>query len=127
MNVNDVGTVLWRVMSLPATLLHELTHFLLALPWADQSAIIVDDQGICHGVDWTDDAPRWAIILASLGPTFLGALVGIIGLWRLATVPPGGSREWLIAGALAAYWSIYVAPSGDDLDIHETSEEKTDG
>jgi len=118
-----LGHSWWRLVSLPPTMLHELTHFLLSLPWAEGSAIICDDEGVVHGVNWTDDAPRWGIVLASLGPTFLGALVGIIGLWRLATVPPGGSREWLIAGTLAAYWSIYVAPSDDDLDIHNPGED----
>jgi len=123
--LQSAGVVAWRLASLPATLAHELTHLLLGLPWAEQSAIIVDDQGICHGVDWSDETPQWAVVLSSLGPTLLGSLVGLIGLWRVLTVPPGSSRAWLLSAALAAYWVIYVMPSGDDLDIYDT--EQTNG
>lgn len=117
-NIQRLGHVWWRLLSLPATMAHELTHMLLAVPWAEESAIIVDDVGVVHAVNWTDDAPRWGIILSSLGPTFLGALVGFVGLWQLLTSTPSGPNDWLIAGALAAWWVIYATPSGDDLDIY---------
>jgi len=104
-------------------MLHELTHFLLALPWAEESAIIADQQGLAHGVTWTDDAPTWAIVLASLGPTFLGALVGVVGLFRLVTQPPATMNQWLLSAAIAGYWVIYASPSGEDLDIYDNNSE----
>lgn len=109
---------LWRLTSLPPMLAHELTHFLLALPWAEQSAIVVDDSGPFHGVDWTDDAPRAAIVLSSLGPTFVGTIAGGIGLWHLWHSPPSSARQWVLVGVSAIWWSIYAAPSPADADIH---------
>jgi hypothetical protein len=118
-HLTTIATVCWQLMSLPASMLHELTHFVLAQPWAEQSAIIWDDQGLVHGVDWQPETPRWAIVLASLGPTILGSLVGLVGLWRLLTAPPATLNEWLIAGAIAGWWTIYASPSPDDLDIYQ--------
>lgn len=116
---------LWRLASWPATLLHELTHMLLALPWAEESAIIVDGD-VGHYVNWSPTAPQWAILLASLGPTLLGSLVGVVGLYQLVTSPPGTVAEWLLAGAIAGWWTIYAAPSGDDLDLHEPDQNPGD-
>jgi hypothetical protein len=47
----------------------------------------------------------------------LGAIVGLVGLVQLATAPPAGLNEWALAGAIAAFWTIYVAPSADDRDV----------
>jgi hypothetical protein len=113
-----LATLAWRLASWPATLLHELTHLLLALPWTEESAIIVDDAGVAHYCTWRDDAPTLGIVLASLGPTILGSVVGLIGLIQLVTAPPGTLNDWLIAGAIAGWWVIYAAPSSDDLDIN---------
>jgi hypothetical protein len=113
-------TILERVASAaswPATLLHELTHFLLALPWADENAIIRDEGGVAHYCSWGEDVSAWSVWLVSLGPTLLGSVVGVIGLWRLVSAPPGTAGEALVAAAIAGYWIIYVVPSGDDLDI----------
>jgi len=114
-----VAHAIWRVVSLPAMLAHELTHLLLSLPWATESAIVIDDLGAAHLVDWEPGTPRWAIVLASLGPTLLGSAVGLVGLWQLLQSPPGNLNQWLLAGAIAGWWTIYAAPSGTDLDIHQ--------
>lgn len=121
--IRALPQVAWRVASFPATLLHELTHYLLALPWSDESVVVIGEGGdALHAVDYRDDVPAWAPIVASLGPTMLGSLVGVIGLYRLLNSPPGGLNEWLLVGGLTAWWVIYVAPSGDDLDFHKTGE-----
>jgi len=108
----------WSVASMPATLAHEATHWLVSLPWASQSAVIHDDCGFVHGVEWGEQAPTWAIVFTSLAPTLLGSLVGLIGLLRLLTAPPGSTRVWFVTGAIAGWWVIYVMPSSDDLDFY---------
>jgi hypothetical protein len=127
MTIHTISAGLWRLASWPATLLHELTHMLLALPWAEESAIIVDDVGVAHHVNWRQDTPMWAIVLASLGPTMLGSVVGLVGLIQLVTTPPGTVTEWLLAGAIAGWWTIYAAPSGDDLNIHRPDDRSNQG
>lgn len=117
-HIQTTAATLARAISWPATLAHELTHMLVALPWAVESAIIVDERGPAHYVRWDDDTPAWAVWLASLAPTLLGSAVGLIGLLRLLTAPPATLNTWLLAGAIAGYWTIYVAPSHDDRDIN---------
>jgi hypothetical protein len=102
---------------MPATLAHELTHWLVSLPWAEQSGVCYTPAGFDHVAEWGDDVPTWAIILTSIAPTLLGSLVGLIGLWRLFNAPPGSTRAWLVTGSIAGWWVIYVAPSADDLDF----------
>jgi len=119
--IRNTCTRVSRIVSWPATLLHELTHMLLAVPWAAESAIIVDEDGPACYVTWATSAPRWGIVLASLGPTLLGAIVGVLGLWQLATSPPGSLNQLLLSAGIAAYWVIYVAPSEDDLAIPDAA------
>lgn len=125
MSVRQRATLLmavcWRLASLPPTLAHELTHMLLSVPWADETAIAWHEHGVSNFVAWSEDAPQWAVVLASLGPTFLGALVGIGGLWQIVAAPPSSGTDMLITGALAAWWVIYAAPSPDDMDIYQTN------
>jgi len=109
----------WRVASLPATLAHELTHMLLSVPWADETAVAWHRDGVACFTAWSDEAPQWAIVLSSLGPTLIGSIAGIGGLWQLFTAPPETSSGLLTTAAIAAWWVIYVTPSGDDLDIYD--------
>lgn len=110
----------WRLASFPATLAHEVLHMIASLPWADRGGIVFGDGPPECRVVWQDDAPDWGLILASLAPTFVGAGVGIVGLWLLVTHRPNSAREWLLAAAAAAEWVIFVAPSGDDLETAQT-------
>jgi hypothetical protein len=118
--ISHYASRVWLAISLPTTMLHELTHWLVGLPWADESAIFyeTDGYGFGHGVNWGDDVPTWAPIVTSLAPTLLGALVGLIGLWRLFVAPPDGFTELATAAIASLYWGIYCLPQGDDLDIY---------
>jgi hypothetical protein len=109
---------------MPATLAHEVTHWVVSLPWSEQSAVIHDETGFVHGVEWRDETAAWVVILTSLAPTILGSAVGLVGLYRLFTVPPGNTRQWLITAAIAGWWVIYVCPSDDDLDFALTTEDE---
>ena len=67
------GTLTTRLSGLitaPPTIAHELTHGVLALPWARQLVFVFepDTASASVGVDWVDDAPTWAIVLAHFGP-----------------------------------------------------------
>jgi hypothetical protein len=115
----------WTAVSTPAMVLHELTHALVAQPWAERSAVVFDGASAAVHIEWSDDPPAWGVTLAHLAPTLLGTLVGLIGLVQLATSPPTGLNQWLVAGAIAAYWTIYVAPSGDDRTVR-TDEQHAD-
>jgi hypothetical protein len=102
------------------TLLHELTHMLISLPWAERVTISVrvrsaDAQA---GVDWrkgADEVPGWGIWLAAYGPALIG---GLVGIWGVARLVGGGvpqePRTLLLSGVLAVWWAVYTLPSGDD-------------
>jgi hypothetical protein len=111
---------IWLIVSFPTTLLHELTHWLTGLPWADESAIFYEN-GFGHVTNWGDDVPAWAPVVTSLAPTLLGALVGVIGLWQLFASPPSDFESLATAAIASLYWGIFTLPQGDDLDIYQRS------
>jgi hypothetical protein len=100
---------------------------LLAAPWANETAVAWHRDGVACFTDWEDNAPQWAIALASLGPTLIGAIVGIGGLWQLFTAPPNAGSDLAITGAIAGWWVIYAMPSADDLDIYDNRDTNNDG
>lgn len=117
--IRSLTTACWSIASLPATLAHEVTHWLvsLSMPWSEQSAVIHDGSGFVHGVEWGEETPLWAIVLTSIAPTLLGSVVGCVGLYRLFLAPPGTTRAWFVSAAIAGWWVIYACPSADDLDF----------
>lgn len=116
---------LLALLTLPPTLLHEATHAVLAAPWASQLALVVDPVGVdaAVGIDWRPDVPTPAIVLAHYGPTVIGGLVGVAGaFWLAVAAQPASARAWLLAGTLAVWWAIYMAPSPSDRDLSPTHE-----
>lgn len=113
--VTHFARSVWLLVSLPTTLLHELTHWAAGLRWATESAVFYENGEIGHVVNWSDDVPDWAPIVTSLAPTLLGALIGLIGLWRLVTVQPETFEQLATAAIASIYWGIYCLPQGDDL------------
>ena len=114
-----VSTAIQAIAS-PGVFVHELCHFVASLPWADQAAIVVgaSEQATAEHV-WKprDDAPRWALIFVGVAPSLLGAIVGLLGLWQLHTAPPESATGLLTALVAAAYWSLVVIPSAEDLTL----------
>jgi hypothetical protein len=116
-------------VTLPPTLAHEATHGVIAAPWADELALVVDPAGVdaALGVDWKDDVPAWALVLSAYGPLVVGALVGVAGIVRLAAggVPREPTRL-VVLGVLAIWWSIYSWPSSDDRDTANMTQNTTE-
>lgn len=104
-------TRVWSVASLPAAILHELAHAVVALPFADAVSVefAADGRATCH-VDWSDP-PDWGLLLTAYAPLWLGASVAVAGGWAWLTGAwsPETTREWLLSAALAGYWVIFVA------------------
>jgi hypothetical protein len=125
MMLRTLTAACWAVASMPATLAHEVTHWLVSLPWSEQSAVIHDGSGFVHGVEWSDETPAWAVVLTSIAPTILGSVVGCVGLYRLLTAPPPTTRAWLVSASIAGWWVIYVCPSADDLDFSRSTADDT--
>jgi len=113
---------LWRLGSLPPTVAHEATHWLLARPVARE--VRLRWRGRRHpsvAAAWRRDAPRVGIVLASIGPTILGTAMGLIALsWTLLDAGsvsgalPSTTRQWLLTSVVAVWWGIYSWPSAGD-------------
>jgi hypothetical protein len=101
----------------PSTVAHEMTHLIVSLPWAVETALLIDDAGPRHVVRYGEETPRWAVWLTSLAPALLGTIVAIGGAWLLLTAPPESGTGWLLAAALAWAWVVFMSPSTSDLDI----------
>ena len=125
MRLKNLSNSLVAAASLPAALLHELSHALVALPWADAVAVQFDGSGgaACE-VSW-EDPPDYAVLLAAYAPLWLGTVVGAIGLWSFVTGPqPQSLNDWLLSGALAGYWVVYVAHDPRDRGETDTNTEE---
>jgi len=98
--------------SLPAALAHELSHALVALPWAEEVSVSFDGEGgaQCHVV-WRDDGPpEYASLMAAYAPLWIGMPVGVLGLWALATGSlPQTLQDWLVPSVAAGYWVVFIA------------------
>jgi len=98
--------------SLPAALAHELSHALVALPWAEEVSVSFDGEGAaqCHVV-WRDDGPpEYASLMAAYAPLWIGGLLGAAMFGALLTGPlPETLVEWLIVSTAGAYWTVFIA------------------
>lgn len=93
----------------PALLLHELTHYVFSLPWADELSIEIrlGPESAVYA-SWRNDAPLWGIALAHLAPTVVGVLSVPI---MFTGVPEFGPFAMLL---LIANWVVFIWPSKDD-------------
>jgi uncharacterized membrane protein YfcA len=64
---------------------------------------------------------RWQLALVSVAPSLLGAVAGVLGLWRLQTAPPQSAGGLVMACLLAAYWVMIIIPSAEDLELPENN------
>ena len=103
-------------MIVPALPLHELTHAIVAQPWADQ--VDIDWHDPVTTMRWVD-APPQAVILAHIAPLMIGCLIGATGLLLLAQgfVPDLSLITW---AWIAGNWINYTALSARDLSIFRT-------
>lgn len=111
-----------RAARVPVEFLHECTHVLWAVPWADQWEIVVgpaeSDLSMHTVVDFDDDAPEWAIAASHLAPFvtgLLGALVAGVLMLQGDVEGPVTSWDLLVWSALAMAWVMYTRPSAGDL------------
>lgn len=107
------------LLALPAWMLHEVTHAIVALPWARRVAITfdVEDQHPRARIQWQDDetAPK---AVSAMAPFIIGSssMLGLLALWLLKGRPMSGSIEVFAAGTVALmWWIIYTTPSAQDL------------
>jgi len=118
-----------QIIASPGVFAHEFCHFIASLPWADEAAIVVGESQTATAEHvWmpSDDAPRWALIFVAAAPSLLGAVTGVLGLWRLHTAPPESATTLLIAFVAAAYWSLVIIPSVEDLELPDTQDDSTE-
>jgi hypothetical protein len=109
----------------PGVFIHEMCHFLASLPVADQAAIVVGESEHATAEHvWAprDDVSRWQLALVGVAPSLLGAVAGLLGLWRLQTAPPQTAGGLMMACVLAAYWVMIIIPSAEDLELPDIND-----
>jgi len=106
------------LLTLPGFLLHELTHAVVAAPWARRVAVSLDLRtGHPRArIDWRcDDPPKAA---SAIAPFAIGmaAMVGFFLLWVSAGMPmTSGVQQFAAVVVGIMQWIIYTTPSGEDL------------
>lgn len=114
----------WSLLTLPPTILHELTHAAIAAPWADETWVLLDAQDIraVCGIEW-GDVPDWVIVGAHYGPLVIGtALGGVAVALAILGHYPDTTRGWLVTSAVAVWWWIYTMPSGADREMPDDAD-----
>lgn len=106
---------------LPATA-HEATHTVAGRLLADDAGLHVEVAGAeAHAsIRGLDEAARWAAAVVCLAPTILGTWLAIIvfAWWVLAGYSlPAVGESWAKLALAALVWSLYTAPSGQDLGL----------
>lgn len=109
------------LIAFPIALVHELGHYLAALPWADDSIMLIDPAGgrATTFIEFHNDAPRWAVAIACVFPTVLGVIVatGALVWWGLEGLAmPVDLVGWMRLSIGALSWGVFTWPSADDLE-----------
>jgi hypothetical protein len=115
------ATRLAALIAFPIALVHELGHYLAALPWADDSIMLIDPAGgrATTFIEFRNDAPRWAVAIACVFPTVVGVIVATITLvwWGLEGLAmPVDLVGWMRLSIGALSWGVFTWPSADDLE-----------
>lgn len=104
----------------PSTVAHELTHAVVAWPWAKRVDVnVTRPAGENYvAIDWRDGVTRWQVAVASLAPFLMGilALVAALILWVAGgfSLPESGVELAKMA-IVAMWWVLYAVPSADDV------------
>ena len=96
------------VLSLPPTLAHEATHWLVARTQTDDAALAVEVTGGRAIAAWPPIESPLIRFLAFLGPTVFGSI--LTAIWLLSPTTIDGWRLILAVGL-----AIYTVPSGADV------------
>jgi len=96
------------VLSLPPTLAHEATHWLVARTVTDDAQLAVEVTGGRAIAAWPPLESPLIRFLAFLGPSLFGSV--LIGLWAASGTPIDGWRLILAVGL-----AIYTVPSRADV------------
>jgi hypothetical protein len=109
------------LVTLPATLLHELTHVLASLPWANEIRVRLRPRtGEARAaIQYPPATPDWLIRLHELSPAILGLIGGMIlaGWWVTTGDPMPDSLIGKVGMLYVSYsWALYaVLGAADDL------------
>lgn len=105
----------------PPRVAHEAVHYLLSAPFAERLSVRVSASAFdaTTAADWKDDAPRWGVVLAHLGPLLCGLVLGVaaVAWFVLEGSVPESALGWFQVSVLAVWWAVFTAPSGGDLAV----------
>jgi len=96
------------ILSLPPTLAHEATHWLVARSVTDDAELAVEVTGGRAIAAWPPIESPLIRFLAFLGPTVFGSILTVV--WLLSGTTIDGWRLILAVGL-----AIYTVPSGADV------------
>lgn len=102
------------LLLLPARIIEEGLHALVALPWAVSVSVSINPRQPSTAVHWRDDTPRWAQAIAHVAPELVASIAGlaVLGWWTAGgSVPlPGTTLDWVLLWWLGAQYLAVVAP-----------------
>jgi len=115
-----------NLVTLPPTVLHELAHLLVVLPWAAQVGVVFDmtraDAEL--RVNYRSGTPQGAVVASHYAPAVSGVAIAVVAVWWLLTqgLAPATATEAVWWSVLSVWWAIYTLPSGRDRDTEVSSQ-----
>lgn len=109
----------FALLALVPKLLHEVSHAVVGAPFAHEVRVCVrpgEFVAYCD-IEFEAETPSWGVWLAFLAPFILGTAFIAAGTAYalLYGVPlPDTVSDWLWAGILGVWWTIYAYPSPSD-------------
>lgn len=109
-----VGTALLT----PGMVLHECTHYVASIPWADTLSIDIRlGPRSAVRARWRDAASGRGIVFAQIAPTLMGILLVPLFAVAVNVVDIGSISELLGIVVVAANWLVFTWPSQDDREF----------
>lgn len=120
--VNQWVTLACSLFALPARVIEESIHTLVAMPFAEVVTVRFDPRGGTAEtvVQFREETPRWAVTLAYLAPEALAALAAfaLVAWWLVGGTVwwPQSLLDWVLLAVVGAQYLAIALPSAKDHD-----------
>lgn len=100
----------------PGIVFHELTHVVVARPWAAETGVDWSGDAPLARMVWPPETPAWAVVAAHLAPVVVGTFIGSFAAATVLNDPQAvAGVSPSLAGYLALNWLAYALPSPSDV------------
>jgi hypothetical protein len=119
-------TVALTLLLLPARVIEEGAHAVVALPWAEEVFVRLNprDDVVETVVQYPETTPQWAIQLAHVAPELIaaGSAVAVIAWWTVggSVWLPASTLDWILLWLVGAQYLAIAMPEQGSPEVGES-------